>query len=52
MIFAGEQSIREVIAFPKNQNSVDMIFDAPSVVTRQQLDELNLTLKNKQIVKG
>ena len=52
MIFAGEQSIREVIAFPKNQNAVDMIFDAPSVVTRQQLDELNLTLKNKQIVKG
>jgi aspartyl-tRNA synthetase len=52
MIFAGEQSIREVIAFPKNQNAVDMTFDAPSVVTQQQLDELNLTLKNKQIIKG
>jgi aspartyl-tRNA synthetase len=47
MLFAGEWSIREVIAFPKNQNAVDMMLDSPSYVSKHQLDELNLRLKHE-----
>jgi len=47
MLFAGERSIREVIAFPKNQNAVDMMLDSPSYVDKHQLDELNLKLKHE-----
>lgn len=47
MLLAGEQTIREVIAFPKNQNAVDMMLDAPSPVDNDQLDELNLRLKDE-----
>jgi len=46
MLFAGERSIREVIAFPKNQNAVDIMLDSPSCVDQSQLDELNLKLKH------
>jgi aspartyl-tRNA synthetase len=47
MLFAGERSIREVIAFPKNQNAVDVMLDSPSRVDKRQLDELNLKLKHE-----
>jgi len=47
MLFAGEWSIREVIAFPKNQNAVDMMLDSPSYVNKHQLDELDLKLKHE-----
>jgi aspartyl-tRNA synthetase len=47
MLLAGERSIREVIAFPKNQNAVDLMFDSPSYVDNHQLDELNLQLKRE-----
>jgi aspartyl-tRNA synthetase len=47
MLFAGEWSIREVIAFPKNQNAVDMMLDSPSYISKRQLDELNLKLKHE-----
>jgi aspartyl-tRNA synthetase len=47
MLFAGERSIREVIAFPKNQNAVDVMLDSPSYVDKHQLDELNLKLKHE-----
>jgi len=47
MLFAGEWSIREVIAFPKNQNAVDMMLDSPSYINKHQLDELNLKLKHE-----
>jgi len=47
MLFAGEWSIREVIAFPKNQNAVDMMLDSPSYVDKHQLDELNIKLKHE-----
>ncbi len=47
MLMAGERSIREVIAFPKNQNAVDMMLDSPSYVDKRQLDELNLKLKRE-----
>ncbi len=42
MILTGEKTIREVIAFPKNQNAVDVLFDAPSVLSAAQMDELHL----------
>ena len=47
MLLAGERSIREVIAFPKNQNAVDMMLDSPSYVAKHQLNELNLKLKHE-----
>jgi aspartyl-tRNA synthetase len=49
MLLAGERSIREVIAFPKNQNAVDVMLDSPSYVDKRQLDELNLKLKHEVI---
>ena len=45
MILADEDNIREVIAFPKNQRGVDVMFSAPSVVDTQQLDDLGQQLK-------
>lgn len=42
MIMAGESSIREVIAFPKNTFGVSPMDDSPSVVEPKQLDELHL----------
>ncbi len=47
MLLAGEESIREVIAFPKNQSAVDLTFNAPSPVTEEQLAELHLYLREK-----
>lgn len=49
MLLAGETSIREVMAFPKNQNAVDLMLDSPSEVDAAQLDELNLSLKRQRI---
>ena len=46
MLLAGTDNIREVIAFPKNQNAVDVMSGAPASVTEQQLDELHLRLKD------
>ena len=47
MILSGEKTIREVIPFPKNQNAVDVLFDAPSPVTEEQLAELHLCLEKE-----
>jgi len=44
MILAGEPNIREVIAFPKNQNARDVMADAPSPVEPDQLKELHIKL--------
>ena len=41
-IFAGLNSIRDCIAFPKNNSGRDVMLDAPSTITAQQLDELCL----------
>ena len=45
MILAGEETIREVIPFPKNQSAMDVMFDAPSPVSEEQLKELHLKLR-------
>ncbi|MFC1984664.1 aspartate--tRNA ligase [Chloroflexota bacterium] len=47
MLLAGEETIREVIAFPKNQNAVDLTFNAPSPVSEEQLAELRLRLREE-----
>lgn len=41
-LMAGEPNIREVMAFPKNQNATDLMADAPSFVAQHQLDDLNI----------
>lgn len=43
MLLLGEQSIREVIAFPKNQNAQCLVSEAPAPVDKAQLDELGLS---------
>ena len=48
MLLAGEKTIREVIAFPKTQNAVDLTFNAPSPVSQQQLTELHLSIVEEQ----
>jgi len=48
MLMASETSIRDVIAFPKNQRGIDLMFDAPTPVPQEQLDDVGLTLKPKQ----
>ncbi|MGI6211000.1 MAG: aspartate--tRNA ligase [Anaerovoracaceae bacterium] len=45
MLLAGESSIREVMAFPKNQNAQCLVSDAPNTVDQAQLDELNIRIK-------
>ncbi len=44
MLLAGEQNIREVMAFPKNQGAIDMMLDAPSPVRDEQLADLHIRL--------
>jgi aspartyl-tRNA synthetase len=46
-LFAGLDSIRDVIAFPKNNSGRDVMIDSPSVVDDKQLKELALILKKK-----
>ena len=46
-IFAGLDSIRDCIAFPKNNSGRDVMLDAPSRVDQKQLDELEITLAPK-----
>jgi len=42
MLLAGEDNIREVIAFPKTQAAVDPLFEAPGAITDEQLKELSI----------
>ena len=47
-LFAGLDSIRDCIAFPKNNSGRDVMIDAPSVIDQSQLDELNLIISLKE----
>jgi len=47
MVLAGEENIREVMAFPKNQSAMDMTLGAPSPVTEEQLKELYIKLREE-----
>jgi aspartyl-tRNA synthetase len=44
-IFGGVDSIRDFIAFPKNNSGRDVMIDAPSVISNQQLQELSIDIK-------
>ncbi len=48
MLLADEKNIREVTMFPMNQNAQDLMMNAPSEVSENQLKELNLLLKKKK----
>ncbi|MDB4655348.1 aspartate--tRNA ligase [Flavobacteriales bacterium] len=43
-IFGGQKDIRDFIAFPKNNSGRDMMIDSPSVIDKEQLDELNISV--------
>ena len=47
MLLADEKNIREVTMFPMNQNAQDLMMNAPSTISEDQLKELNLTVKKK-----
>ena len=47
MLFAGEKSLREVIAFPKTAKAQDLMADSPSPVDPAQLDELHISILEK-----
>ena len=48
MLLANEKNIREVTMFPMNQNAQDLMMNAPSEVSNDQLKELNISLKIKK----
>ena len=48
MLLANEKNIREVTMFPMNQNAQDLMMNAPSNVSENQLKELNISLKLKK----
>ena len=48
MLLANEKNIREVTMFPMNQNAQDLMMNAPSEVSNDQLKELNISLKMKK----
>ena len=47
MLLAGSENIREVIAFPMNQQAQDLLMQAPNTVNEKQLRELNIQLSPK-----
>jgi aspartyl-tRNA synthetase len=47
-LFGGSDSIRDYIAFPKNNAARDVMIDSPSAIDRQQLSDLGLTLVSKE----
>ena len=48
-LFGGSDSIRDYIAFPKNNSGRDMMIDSPSPISSEQLDELQIELQTKHV---
>lgn len=48
MLLAGAENIREVIAFPKNKDAMDLLLGSPGRVDTKQLDELGIEVKAKE----
>ena len=48
MLLANEKNIREVTMFPMNQNAQDLMMNAPSIISDDQLKELGLVIKSKK----
>ena len=48
MLIADSQNIREIIAFPKNKKARDLLMRAPSKVSKQQLDDVHIKLKEEK----
>ena len=48
MVLSGEQNIRDVVAFPKNQSAMDTMLGAPSPAAEEQLTELRLRLLEEE----
>lgn len=50
MLLAGEKNLREVVAFPLNQQAQDLLMKAPCLVREEQLKELHIQIRKKIIV--
>jgi aspartyl-tRNA synthetase len=48
MFLAGTENIKDVIAFPKNQNALEVMTNAPDIVDEKQLDELGIAVKKEE----
>ena len=51
MLLADDENIREVIAFPKSQRGLDLMFEAPDVVGLDQMDGLGLLVSPERPVR-
>jgi aspartyl-tRNA synthetase len=47
-LFGGQENIRDFIAFPKNNSGRDVMIDAPSAISHEQLDELSISVNEKK----
>ena len=48
MLLAGEETIREIQAFPMNEKAQDLLMGAPSAVTQKQLDEIHIKINERK----
>ena len=48
MLLAGEETIREIQAFPMNAKAQDLLMEAPSAVTQKQLDEIHIKINERK----
>ena len=48
MLIADSQNIREVIAFPKNKKARDVLMNAPSIVAKEQLEDVHISVKEEK----
>lgn len=48
-LFGGSDSIRDYIAFPKNNAARDVMIDSPSTIRQEQLDELSIGIRPEEV---